>query len=99
MVGNCYNAGRGRHGDKVTRGEPEHALAGNSCSVSRHDLCTFIVARPKAGTENGVTLVDAPALVDACTDRWYNQTLCQVNDSVVRRRSCKYTTVPERRCD
>jgi hypothetical protein len=29
-------------------------------------------------------LVDIPALVDACTDRWYNQTLCRVNDSVVR---------------
>jgi len=29
-------------------------------------------------------LVDVPALVAACTDRWYNQTLCQVNQSVVR---------------
>lgn len=29
-------------------------------------------------------LVDVPALVAAVTDRWYNQTLCQVNDSVVR---------------
>src|SRR5262249_60961939 len=29
-------------------------------------------------------LVDVPALVTACTDRWYNQTLCRVNDSVVR---------------
>jgi Cupin domain len=29
-------------------------------------------------------LVDIPALVSACRDRWYNQTLCQVNDSVVR---------------
>jgi mannose-6-phosphate isomerase-like protein (cupin superfamily) len=28
--------------------------------------------------------VDVPALVEACKDRWYNQTLCQVNDSVVR---------------
>ncbi|MCI0632143.1 MAG: cupin domain-containing protein [Phycisphaerales bacterium] len=28
--------------------------------------------------------VDVPALVAACTDRWYNQTLCRVNDSVVR---------------
>jgi dTDP-4-dehydrorhamnose 3,5-epimerase-like enzyme len=28
--------------------------------------------------------VDVPALVAACTDRWYNQTLCQVNGSVVR---------------
>jgi hypothetical protein len=29
-------------------------------------------------------VVDVPALVAACTDRWYNQTLCQVNGSVVR---------------
>lgn len=29
-------------------------------------------------------LVDVPALVAECTDRWYNQTLCKVNDSVVR---------------
>ena len=29
-------------------------------------------------------IVDVPALVAACTDRWYNQTLCQVNESVVR---------------
>ncbi len=28
--------------------------------------------------------VDVGALVAACTDRWYNQTLCRVNDSVVR---------------
>jgi mannose-6-phosphate isomerase-like protein (cupin superfamily) len=28
--------------------------------------------------------VDVPALVKTCTDRWYNQTLCKVNDSVVR---------------
>jgi hypothetical protein len=29
-------------------------------------------------------VVDVPALIAACTDRWYNQTLCKVNDSVVR---------------
>lgn len=29
-------------------------------------------------------VVDVPALVKACTDRWYNQTLCRVNDSVIR---------------
>jgi mannose-6-phosphate isomerase-like protein (cupin superfamily) len=29
-------------------------------------------------------VVDVPAVVDAVTDRWYNQTLCKVNDSVVR---------------
>jgi len=31
-----------------------------------------------------LALVDVPALVAACKDRWYNQTLCKVNDSVVR---------------
>jgi mannose-6-phosphate isomerase-like protein (cupin superfamily) len=31
-----------------------------------------------------LTVVDVPQLVEACTDRWYNQTLCQVNGSVAR---------------
>src|SRR5690242_13501894 len=31
-----------------------------------------------------LSLVDVPSLVLACKDQWYNQTLCQVNDSVVR---------------
>jgi mannose-6-phosphate isomerase-like protein (cupin superfamily) len=31
-----------------------------------------------------LSLVDVPKLVSACTDAWYNQTLCKVNDSVVR---------------
>jgi mannose-6-phosphate isomerase-like protein (cupin superfamily) len=31
-----------------------------------------------------LTLVDIPALVAANTERWYNQTLSRVNDSVVR---------------
>jgi hypothetical protein len=31
-----------------------------------------------------LTVVDVPALVASCRDRWYNQTLCQVNGSVVR---------------
>jgi mannose-6-phosphate isomerase-like protein (cupin superfamily) len=29
-------------------------------------------------------VIDVPALVAACTDQWYNQTLTRVNDSVVR---------------
>jgi mannose-6-phosphate isomerase-like protein (cupin superfamily) len=29
-------------------------------------------------------VVDVPSLVDSVTHPWYNQTLCQVNDSVVR---------------
>ena len=31
-----------------------------------------------------LTVVDVPAMVAACTDSWFNQTLCQVNDSVAR---------------
>jgi mannose-6-phosphate isomerase-like protein (cupin superfamily) len=29
-------------------------------------------------------VVNVQALVDACRDKWYNQTLCKVNDAVVR---------------
>lgn len=29
-------------------------------------------------------LVDIPSLIAGCADRWYNQTLCRVNDSIVR---------------
>lgn len=29
-------------------------------------------------------LIDVPSLVAACKDEWFNQTLCQVNDCVVR---------------
>jgi mannose-6-phosphate isomerase-like protein (cupin superfamily) len=31
-----------------------------------------------------LTLIDVASLAAACTDTWYNQTLCKVNDSVVR---------------
>jgi mannose-6-phosphate isomerase-like protein (cupin superfamily) len=31
-----------------------------------------------------LSLVDVPSVVRAVTDQWYNQTLCQVNDSVIR---------------
>jgi len=29
-------------------------------------------------------VIDVPSLVKTCKDKWYNQTLCQVNESVVR---------------
>jgi len=32
----------------------------------------------------GLERMDLPALVEACEHRWFNQTLCRVNDSVVR---------------
>jgi mannose-6-phosphate isomerase-like protein (cupin superfamily) len=31
-----------------------------------------------------LSVVDVPRLISQCRDRWYNQTLCKVNDSVVR---------------
>lgn len=41
----------------------------------------FIHLDPKYGS---LELVDVPALVKACEERWYNQTLCEVNDTVIR---------------
>ena len=34
--------------------------------------------------DSPLELIEVQKLADACTDKWYNQTLCQVNDSVVR---------------
>jgi mannose-6-phosphate isomerase-like protein (cupin superfamily) len=31
-----------------------------------------------------LNLIDVPSLIDATKEKWYNQTLCQVNDCVVR---------------
>jgi hypothetical protein len=31
-----------------------------------------------------LSIVDVPGLIAGCQDRWYNQTLCAVNDSVIR---------------
>jgi mannose-6-phosphate isomerase-like protein (cupin superfamily) len=33
---------------------------------------------------SALSLVDVPSLVSAVTDQWCNQTLCKVNDAVVR---------------
>ena len=33
---------------------------------------------------DALDLIDIKSLVNKCTDQWYNQTLCKVNDSVVR---------------
>lgn len=32
----------------------------------------------------GLQLIDVGKMVEECTERWYNQTLCRVNDCVVR---------------
>jgi mannose-6-phosphate isomerase-like protein (cupin superfamily) len=31
-----------------------------------------------------LSIVDVPMLVETCEHEWYNQTLCKVNDSVIR---------------
>lgn len=33
---------------------------------------------------DSLELIDIQSLVNKCTDKWYNQTLCKVNESVVR---------------
>src|ERR1700733_10084147 len=33
---------------------------------------------------NQLEIIDVPQMVKECTDKWFNQTLTQVNDSVVR---------------
>ncbi len=33
---------------------------------------------------DSLELIDIKSLIEKCTDKWYNQTLCKVNDSVVR---------------
>lgn len=33
---------------------------------------------------NPLEVMDIPSVVDAVKDKWFNQTLCQVNESVVR---------------
>ena len=33
---------------------------------------------------NFLELVDIPKLIAECKEKWYNQTLCRVNDSVIR---------------
>lgn len=33
---------------------------------------------------NHLEIIDVPALVSACKDKWFNQTLTKVNNSVVR---------------
>lgn len=33
---------------------------------------------------DALQLIDISTIVEKCTDQWYNQTLCKVNESVVR---------------
>ena len=53
-------------------------------SDSTHDSTNFPYATYLNILYAPLNIVDVQALVAACTDQWYNQTLCQVNDAVVR---------------
>ena len=50
-----------------------------SGSESAYPYATYLNIRYQQ-----LEVVDVPSLVAAVTDQWYNQTLCRVNDSVVR---------------
>ena len=46
---------------------------------SRYPYATFLDIKFQP-----LTVIDIAKLVSACKDQWYNQTLCKVNDSVIR---------------
>ena len=46
--------------------------------------CTYPYATHLDIRYPALEVVDVQQIADAVTDRWYNQTLCKVNDSVVR---------------
>ena len=48
-------------------------------SMQDYPYATFLDVKFPA-----LTVVDVPSVVNAVTHKWYNQTLCKVNDSVVR---------------
>jgi hypothetical protein len=47
--------------------------------VQEHPYATYLNVLFPA-----LTVIDIPPLVANCKDRWYNQSLCKVNDSVIR---------------
>jgi mannose-6-phosphate isomerase-like protein (cupin superfamily) len=57
-----------RHATEIPVSEPE-----------KYPYATYLDVKFPA-----LSVVDVPALVAACTEQWYNQTLCRVNGSVVR---------------
>ncbi|HKC81867.1 MAG TPA: hypothetical protein VKB91_11785, partial [Gemmatimonadaceae bacterium] len=51
----------------------------DSFSAGSYPYATHLDVRYPA-----LEVIDVQQIADAVTDRWYNQTLCKVNDSVVR---------------
>jgi len=50
-----------------------------STNAQKHPYATFLDIKFPP-----LALIDVPAVVGAVRDRWFNQTLCKVNDSVLR---------------
>jgi mannose-6-phosphate isomerase-like protein (cupin superfamily) len=57
--------------------DPEPAMS--TPAAPAYDYDTHLDIKYASGE-----VIDVPALVAACTHPWYNQTLCRVNESVVR---------------
>lgn len=51
----------------------------NSTAMQDYPYATFLDVKFAP-----LTIVDVPDLVERCEHDWYNQTLCRVNDSVIR---------------
>jgi hypothetical protein len=52
--------------------------------ASQHDVEKFPYKTYLNILHGPLELIDVQKLADACTDKWYNQTLCKVNDAVLR---------------
>ena len=57
----------------------EHRVATFSVMTQNFPYATYLDIRYPP-----LEVIDVPAIVDAVKDHWYNQTLCKVNESVVR---------------
>jgi mannose-6-phosphate isomerase-like protein (cupin superfamily)/molybdopterin converting factor small subunit len=55
------------------------SIAGGAASTQQYPYVTLMNA-----LHGPLELIDVKAIANSCPHKWYNQTLCQVNDSVVR---------------
>src|SRR5437763_16997737 len=59
-------------------------LSTAGCSSNMHTPADYPYATQRNIKFPPLSVVDVPTPVAHCRDRWYNQTLCKVNDSVTR---------------
>ena len=52
--------------------------------LQRSSPCRALTRPTRSAARNPVEKIDIPQMVKECTHKWFNQTLTQVNDSVVR---------------